>query len=184
MLAGEPRTPPLVGLPRRSFRVGGFRPRWELNDLGSRREPEASRLREGLNEPGHRLGSNDLPMWKLDGVNPRPLSRCGSRPCGFPSQPSTLRVGAEDSVRIARVICTHPIAPLPPSFSTDSRHLLTTSLILGRPLGFYCQQFSRRVHMSLVNRTFEFLTMALKVDNGPAIVSNGDTRLCVSSVLS
>ena len=114
------------------------------------------RLRSGWDELRLRSGSADLSLrWRLEGLSPRPLSRCESCPRWWaPRSIIEVENGSEDGVRIIRVICTHLITPLlSPLFSTNFSHLLTTSSMVGRLLGFCCQQLSRRFHISSVSPT-------------------------------
>ena len=112
-----------------------------------------------LNKLGCRSVSGGLrPLWRTNSLNPRPLSaspRRGSCPRWKIPRPITeVKNGTEDEIRVTRVIFTHLVASLVSSlFPTNFCHLLTTSSMLGRFLGFCCQQFSRSFHISLVSPT-------------------------------
>jgi len=118
-----------------------------LDDPGLYCRSNLLRLRSGWDQLRLRSGLADL--------SPRPLSRCESCPRWWaPRSITGVENGTEDGIRITRVICTHLLTPLlSPLFSTNFSHLLTTSSIVGRFLGFCCQQLSRRFHISAVSPT-------------------------------
>ena len=113
--------------------------------------------RSRLNKFGCRSVSGGLrPLWRTNSLSPRPLSaspRRGSCPRWWIPKPITeVENGTEDEVRIRSVISTHPLTPSVSSlFPRNFCHLLTTSSILGRFLGFCCQQLSRSLHISPVS---------------------------------
>ena len=74
--------------------------------------------------------------------------------CGILSRPRKIENG-NGGVRIALLTCTHSVGVMSPSLlrPTNSRHLFTTSPIVGRSLGLCCQQLSRSFHISCVSPT-------------------------------